>query len=216
VFFKFWFDDNMTSFTLVSCFFFLFSSIALVSAIMVILSSNPIYSALFLILVFFNSGLLILLLDLEFLALTFILIYIGAIMVLVLFVIMMLDIKQTTLYLNMSYYFFISGLFLIFLGSEFLYFISLDLTYFQINVFSSYFNWFSLVLETSNIRNLGVYLYTYFSFFLLLAGLILLVAMLGAISLTLEGDTTIYNTKQQQLFKQLNVDPKKSIFYVVF
>ena len=155
----------MSSFILLSCFFFLFSSIALVSAIMVILSLNPVYSALFLILVFFNSGLLILLLDLEFLALIFILIYIGAIMVLVLFVIMMLDIKQTTIYLNMSYYFFISGLFLIVLGGEFLYFISLDLTYFQINTFSTYLNWFSLVLELSNLRTLGVYLYTYFSFF---------------------------------------------------
>ena len=203
----------MSSFILLSCFFFLFSSIALVSAIMVILSLNPVYSALFLILVFFNSGLLILLLDLEFLALIFILIYIGAIMVLVLFVIMMLDIKQTAIYLNMSYYFFISGLFLIVLGGEFLYFISLDLTYFQINTFSTYLNWFSLVLELSNLRTLGVYLYTYFSFFLLLAGLILLIAMLGAISLTLEDTPAIHN-KQQQLFKQLNIDPKKSIFYI--
>jgi NADH-quinone oxidoreductase subunit J len=203
----------MSSFILLSCFFFLFSSIALLSAIMVILSSNPVYSALFLILVFFNSGLLILLLDLEFLALIFILIYIGAIMVLVLFVIMMLDIKQTSIYLNISYYFFISGFFLILLGGEFLYFLSLDLTYFQINTLSTYLNWFSLVLELSNIRNLGVYLYTYFSFFLLLAGLILLIAMLGAISLTLE-DTTAISSKQQQLFKQLNIDPQKSIFYI--
>lgn len=203
----------MSSFILLSCFFFLFSSIALLSAIMVILSSNPVYSALFLILVFFNSGLLILLLDLEFLALIFILIYIGAIMVLVLFVIMMLDIKQTAIYLNMSYYFFISGFFLILLGGEFLYFISLDLTYFQINTLTTYLNWFSLVLELSNIRNLGVYLYTYFSFFILLAGLILLIAMLGAISLTLE-DTMSISNKQQQLFKQLNIDPKKSIFYI--
>ena len=74
---------------------------------------------------------LILLLDLEFLSLIFILIYIGAIMVLVLFVIMMLDIKQTTLYLNISYYYFISGIFLIILGGEFLYFICFDLTSFQ-------------------------------------------------------------------------------------
>lgn len=202
----------MTSSMILSSFFFLFSSIALTSAMMVILTSNPVYSALFLILVFFNSGLLILLLDLEFLALIFILIYIGAIMVLVLFVIMMLDIKQTTLYLNMSYYFFISGFFLIILASEFLYFISSDLTSFQTNTFYSYLNWFGLILEVSNIRNLGLYLYTYFSFYLIVAGLILLIAMLGAISLTLE-DTPTQN-KQQQLFKQLNVDPKKSLFYV--
>ena len=53
-------------------FFYLFASLALVSAIMVILSSNPVYSALFLILVFFNTSLVVLLLDLEFLALIFI------------------------------------------------------------------------------------------------------------------------------------------------
>jgi NADH-quinone oxidoreductase subunit J len=206
----------MNSCIILSCFFFVFSSMALISAIMVILSSNPVYSALFLILVFFNSGLLILLLDLEFLALIFILIYIGAIMVLVLFVIMMLDIKQTTVYLNMSYYYFISGFFLIILGCEFLYFISLDLTHFQIdtNLFYNYLNWFALILEVSSIKNLGVYLYTYFSFFLLVAGLILLVAMLGAISLTLEDTTVNTHSKQQQLFEQLNVDPKKSIFYI--
>lgn len=94
---------------------------------MVIIGDNPVYSALFLILVFFNSGLIVLLLDLEFLALIFILIYIGAIMVLVLFVIMMLDIKQTSLYINRIYYFLVSGFFLITLGGEFLYFISSDI-----------------------------------------------------------------------------------------
>ena len=117
-------------FTSLSFFFFLFSSIALVSALMVTINSNPVYSALFLILVFFNSALIVLLLDLEFLALIFVLIYIGAIMVLVLFIIMMLDIKQNVLYLNRSYYFFVSGLFLFILTSELLYFVSLDLRYY--------------------------------------------------------------------------------------
>ena len=204
----------MNSSIILPFFFFLFSSVALVSATMVIISNNPVYSALFLILVFFNSGLLILLLDLEFLALIFILIYIGAIMVLVLFVIMMLDIKQTTLYIHTSYYFFMSGLFLIILGSELLYFISSDLISFQQKHFYNYLNWFAVVLESSNIKNLGYYLYTYFSSFFLIAGLILLVAMLGAISLTLEDPSSSIGTKHQQLFKQLSVDPKNSIFYL--
>lgn len=94
-------------------FFYLFTSLALVSAVLVILCNNPIYSALFLIGVFFNVSLLVLLLDLEFLALIFILIYIGAIMVLFLFILMMLDIKQTTNYLSLYYSFFLSGLILI-------------------------------------------------------------------------------------------------------
>lgn len=195
-------------------FFFFFSSTALFSALMVIINNNPVYSALFLILVFFNSGMLILLLDLEFLALIFILIYIGAIMVLVLFVIMMLDIKQTTLYLNLSYYFFISGIFLIILGGEFLYFICFDLTSFQTLNYTNYYNWFNLILEQSNIRSLGLYLYTYFAFFLLVAGLILLVAMIGAISLTLEDPLSDIGAKRQQLFKQTSINPKDSIFYI--
>jgi NADH-quinone oxidoreductase subunit J len=195
-------------------FFFFFSSAALFSALMVIINNNPVYSALFLILVFFNSSMLILLLDLEFLALIFILIYIGAIMVLVLFVIMMLDIKQTTLYLNLSYYFFISGIFLILLGGEFIYFICFDLISFQTPNSINYYNWFNLILEQSNIRSLGLYLYTYFALFLLIAGLILLVAMIGAISLTLEDTLLDIGAKRQQLFKQISSNPKDSIFYM--
>jgi NADH:ubiquinone oxidoreductase subunit 6 (subunit J) len=204
----------MTVISTLTFFFYLFSGIALVSSVMVILSSNPVYSALFLILVFFNSALIVLLLDLEFLALIFILIYIGAIMVLVLFIIMMLDIKHTIIYLNVQYYFFISGLFLVFLSSEFLYFLSLDLFSIQVNYSLDYVRWFNLVLETSNIKTIGTYLYTYFSFFFLIAGLILLVAMIGAISLTLEESSDKFGAKYQFLYKQTTVNPKDSLFYV--
>lgn len=180
-------------------FFYLFSSIALISSILMILSSNPVYSALFLILVFFNSSLLILLLDLEFLALVFTLIYIGAIMVLILFVIMMLDIKLTTVYLNIHYYFFIGGLLLILLSNEFLYFISVDLVSLQYNYRLDYLNWFSVMVEAPNIKVLGTYLYTYFSFFFIIAGLILLIAMIGAITLTLEESSKHTLNRHQSL-----------------
>lgn len=122
-------------------FFYLFSSLAIVSAFMVILSSNPVYSALFLISVFFNSSLLILLIDLEFLAIIFIIIYIGAIMVLFLFIIMMLDIKYIAMYLNVHYYFFISGFVLLLLVVEFLGFLSIDLvTDIESSPFGGYVN----------------------------------------------------------------------------
>jgi NADH-quinone oxidoreductase subunit J len=202
--------------SVLSGFFFLFSSISLISTIMVILSDNPVYSALFLILVFFNSALLILLLDLEFLALIFVLIYIGAIMVLVLFILMMLDIKPINIYLNLSYYFFSSGLVLILLSVEFLYFLSLDLNHFQSRS-EMYFRWFSLFFEVSNIVVLGFYLYTYYSFFFLVVGIILLVAMLGAISLTLENVSQFEMDmfiRRQKLFKQINTDPKDGIVYI--
>jgi NADH:ubiquinone oxidoreductase subunit 6 (subunit J) len=198
---------------LLQLFFYFFSSLSIISAFMVILSSNPVYSALFLVSVFFNSALLILLLDLEFLAIIFIIIYVGAIMVLFLFIIMMLDIKHITVYVNVYYYFFISGLVLMLFIIEFLGFLSIDLVtdIENGNIPWTYTNWFSLVVETSNLRSIGSYLYTYFSFFFIMAGVILLVAMIGAISLTLETTT---DTKQQLLYKQVNTNPKDSLFYV--
>jgi NADH-quinone oxidoreductase subunit J len=197
---------------ILSLFFYLFSVLAIISSFMVILSSNPVYSALFLVSVFFNSSLLILLLDLEFLSIIFIIIYIGAIMVLFLFIIMMLDIKHITVYLNVYYYFFISGLALVILTAEFLGFLSIDLIVDSKEyLFSNYINWFSLITESSNLKTLGSYLYSYFSFFFILAGIILLIAMIGAISLTLGSDTL---NKQQLLHKQVNLEPKESLFYL--
>lgn len=67
-------------------------------------------------------------------------------------------------------------------------------------------------MESSTIRALGGCLYTQFSFFFIMAGVILLIAMLGAISLTLE--TSGIGKKQQVLHKQINVKPRESMFYV--
>ena len=73
--------------------FYIFSSFSIVSGIMVIQARNPVHSVLFLILVFFNSAALLLLLGLDFFALIFLVVYVGAIAVLFLFVVMMLNIK---------------------------------------------------------------------------------------------------------------------------
>lgn len=73
--------------------FDLFASIALISAAMVIVSRNPIHSVIFLILVFCNAAGLLILLKIEFIAMMFLIIYVGAIAVLFLFVVMMLNIK---------------------------------------------------------------------------------------------------------------------------
>lgn len=74
--------------------FYLFSSLTLLSAIMVIQSRNPVHSVLFLILVFLNSAGLLLLLGLDFFAMLFLVVYVGAIAVLFLFVVMMLNVKS--------------------------------------------------------------------------------------------------------------------------
>jgi NADH-quinone oxidoreductase subunit J len=193
-------------------FFYLFSSLALVSSIMVLLTTNPIYSALFLILVFVNASFLVLLLDLEFLAFIFVLIYVGAIMVLFLFILMMLDIKQPINYLSVYYSFFVSGLLLIFLSGAFLYALSQDLVSPLVEASADYFNWFHLVNEYSTIRTIGLYMYTYYSFFFIMAGVILLIAMIGAISLTL-GSINV-EKKCSPLYEQLNSKAQQSMFYV--
>ena len=73
--------------------FYIFALLAIISSIMVIRSKNPVHSVLFLILVFCNSSGLLLLLDLDFFAMIFLVVYVGAIAVLFLFVVMMLDIR---------------------------------------------------------------------------------------------------------------------------
>jgi len=83
--------------TLPSIVFYILSSGAIISSIMVITARNPIHSILFLVLVFFNVAGLLILVDIEFLAIMFIIIYVGAIGILFLFVVMMLNVKVTEL-----------------------------------------------------------------------------------------------------------------------
>jgi len=94
--------------------FYVFSLVAVLSALMVISARNPVHSVLFLILTFFNSSGILLLLNAEFLALIFIIVYVGAIAVLFLFVVMMLNIKvastSNSAYLPVA---FLASLFLI-------------------------------------------------------------------------------------------------------
>src|SRR5271166_3051375 len=77
--------------------FFLFAAVLVAAALGVILSRNPVYSALLLVLCFFNSAVIWVLLDAEFLGIVLVLVYVGAVMVLFLFVVMMLDINIDTL-----------------------------------------------------------------------------------------------------------------------
>jgi NADH-quinone oxidoreductase subunit J len=101
--------------------FFLFSSLILTSGLIVITARNPIHSVLFMILVFVNVIFLLICLQAEFLALTFVIVYVGAVAVLFLFVVMMLNIKITELNKELIHYFPIGGLVgIIFLMNTFL------------------------------------------------------------------------------------------------
>lgn len=193
-----------------SILFYLFSGIALIASIMVINSKNPVHSVLYLILVFCNSAGLFILLGVEFLAITFIIVYVGAIAILFLFVVMMLNIKLVELNENMLRYLPIGAL----IGVIFLFEIFLVL---ENNLISLNYNldpniinnvWDNKVTSYTNIELIGNILYTNNFYLFLVASLILLVAMIGAIILTLYMQT---NVKRQDVFKQTSRHFSRSI-----
>ena len=185
-------------------FFLLFASIILISSLLVINTKNIIHSVLFLILVFCNSTGLLLIFNIEFLSIMLIIIYIGAITVLFLFVIMMLDIKQTKN--NRFNYISIC----LFMGISFLIetFVSINFQNFQ--DINEYNNWIFYLDNIVNTETIGQVLYTYFSPFFLLAGIILLIALIGAIVLTIKDKKKI----KQKTFRQLSRNYKNAIFLI--
>lgn len=195
--------------------FYFFFSILLLSAIGVIISTHAIFSVFFLILVFCNASFILLLLKVEFLAFALILVYIGAVIVLFLFVIMMLDIKKITKNKNTIYFLLPISLIL---GSiiliEIIFLLFKDLTYniTNLNENLQYFNYHKYIDDYSNIELFGQILYNYYFIAFILTGMILLVAMIGAIVLTLQQPNT--NLKRQLINEQLSRKVKYSYFKI--
>jgi NADH-ubiquinone oxidoreductase chain 6 len=187
--------------------FSIFSSIALVSGIMVIRAKNPVHSVLFLILVFCNSSALLVLLGLDFFAMILLVVYVGAIAVLFLFVVMMLNIKIAEIHENALRYLPVGGIIgLIFLLEIFLivdndYIPSCNRgapTTLSSNLLT-YTAYASKIQSWTNIESVGNLLYTTYFILFLVSSLILLVAMIGAIVLTMHKTAKV---KRQDVFKQ--------------
>ena len=160
-----------------SFFFFLFSSITVISSIAVISSRNPVHSVFFLILAFVNSAGIFVLAGAEFLAMILLIVYVGAVAVLFLFVVMMLNIGVEEIKTQAKKYMFSGILVAIILLLELVFsFSNLDIIYQKSN---------NAVNEASNTHEIGKILYTDYFLPFQIAGCILLVAMLGAIILTL-------------------------------
>nr|YP_010199793.1 NADH dehydrogenase subunit 6 [Gracilaria ornata]UAD89751.1 NADH dehydrogenase subunit 6 [Gracilaria ornata] len=181
--------------------FITFSVFALIASIMVINSSNAVHSVLFLILVFCNVAGLLLLFGAEFLSFMLLIVYVGAIAVLFLFVVMMLNIKKMS---KKQDFFSIVPIGLIIF---FILFTQLSEIFNVFNVFHLKQNnliWISWIIENQNITNIqviGNVLYTKYCFLFILSGLILLVAMIGAIVLTMHQRTDV---RKQKIEVQLN------------
>ncbi|MCC4245544.1 NADH-quinone oxidoreductase subunit J [Stappia indica] len=164
-------------------FFYLFAAVAVASAFMVIASRNPVHSVLFLILAFFNAAGLFILLGAEFLAMLLVVVYVGAVMVLFLFVVMMLDVDFVEMRQGFLQYMPVGGLIGMILLVELLF--VLGAWVISPEIAANTAAPAPLPSDMSNIRALGELVYTRYILFFQTAGLVLLVAMIGAIVLTL-------------------------------
>ncbi len=162
-------------------FFYLFAGILVASAVMVIVSRNPVHSVLFLILAFVNASGLFVLMGAEFLAMILVVVYVGAVAVLFLFVIMMLDVDFAELREGFLEYLPIG----LVIGGIFMVELLLVGGSWVINPGTAKTITAAIPTNVSNTEALGLVLYTRYIFYFQLAGLVLLVAMIGAIVLTL-------------------------------
>ena len=162
-------------------FFYLFAGVCVASAVMVIVSRNPVHSVLYLILAFVNASGLFVLLGAEFLAMILIVVYVGAVAVLFLFVIMMLDVDFAELREGFLEYLPIG----VVVGGIFLFELLLTVGVWVINPGTAKSITAAIPANVSNTEALGLVLYTKYIEYFELAGMVLLVAMIGAIMLTL-------------------------------
>lgn len=168
-------------------FFYLFAGICVASAVMVIVSRNPVHSVLFLILAFVNASGLFVLMGAEFLAMILIVVYVGAVAVLFLFVIMMLDVDFTQLREGFLEYL----PFGLVIGAIFLAELLLVAGGWVINPAITKNAASTIPANISNTEALGLVLYTQYIHYFQLAGMVLLVAMIGAIVLTLRHKVSV-------------------------
>ena len=196
--------------------FYLFSSMTLLSGVMVIQARNPVHSVLFLILVFFNAAGLLVLLGLDFFAMIFLVVYVGAIAVLFLFVVMMLNIKTIEWHEFLFRYLPIGILLWFFLVFEIHWVINNTLV--PSPEFSNvpvYINWIKELHYLTNIEVIGNIMYTVYALPFILASLVLLVAMVGAIVLTMYKRKSAYASKKQLIYKQVARNFENVLAFVV-
>ncbi len=177
--------------------FYLFAAVLIASAVMVVTSRNPVHSVLFLILAFFNAAALFLLAGAEFLAMILVIVYVGAVAVLFLFVVMMLDVDFSAVREGFQRYAPIGGAIGLVLFAELIFVFGSwtfadDAAGLRLN---------PMVPGADNTREIGRILYTDYVWLFQLSGLILLVAMIGAIVLTLRNKPV---AKRQDIGKQVS------------
>ncbi len=189
---------------LTALFFYLFAAICVGSGLMVVVAKNPVHAVLFLILTFFNAAGLFVLLGAEFLAMILIVVYVGAVMVLFLFVVMMLDVDFAELRAGFIKYLPIGATVGVLLLVELILIVGAWVTAPEITAQVPT----PPVADISNTEALGLVLYTRYVYLFEGAGLILLVAMIGAIVLTLQHKRDV---KRQNIGLQVTRTREQSV-----
>ena len=185
---------------------YFFSILLISSAVMVIVVRNPLHSVLFLVTSFLSASIILFLFENEFFALFFLIIYLGAIAILFLFVVMMLDIKYADLQNSRLY--FPAG---IFIGVVVLmevtgaiskvFYSNTDTQNFHHNY---YLNWYDNLDSYADIYVLGQIFYTHYVLQILIAGLILYLSTIGVAFLTIKSAFNRVNKREQSIYKQLS------------
>jgi NADH-quinone oxidoreductase subunit J len=171
--------------TVAALFFYVFASICVASAVMVIASRNPVHSVLFLILAFANAAGLFVLLGAEFLAMILVIVYVGAVAVLFLFVVMMLDVDFTALRQGFLNYLPVGGLVGVVFFGELVAMLVVGSGALSPGAAKAITDPIPPLADVTNTEALGLVLYTRYAYYFQAAGVVLLVAMIGAIVLTL-------------------------------
>jgi NADH-quinone oxidoreductase subunit J len=190
--------------TVFSFAFYMFAVITVTSGLMVTLSRNPVHSVLWLILAFLSTSGLFVLLGAEFVAMLLVIVYVGAVAVLFLFVVMMLDIDFAALKGELARYMPLGLL----IGVVLLMQVAIGVGVWSVADGAEGLRQAVAPTEIENTRALGMLLYDKYFLLFQLAGLILLVAMIGAILLTLRHRKDI---KRQNVLQQMWRDPAKAM-----
>ena len=183
-----------------SDFFYIIASMLFAACTLVVGVRNPIHAILLLILVFFLGNIFLFMLQLEYFAILFLIVYVGAIVVLFLFIVMMLDIKIANVAERFSDLFTFKNIILSVLLLEFLFFVNEELFNITSLTFSNtfendiiffkesnlYTDYSKLLQKTDHLRGLGNILYTDYKFTVIIAAFLLLLSMIGAIVVTLD------------------------------
>jgi NADH-quinone oxidoreductase subunit J len=195
---------------LLSVIFFILFFFGLISALLVIVSVNPVNSIFFLGFSFLIFSILLFLLGLEFIPIIFIIVYVGAITVLFLFIIMMLDIKIA--HKNNDFYKFLPILTLFLIAVFVTLNQKLNLIFLSLLNFDNFYgNWFICINNIDNIEFLGAVFFIDYYIYILLSGIILLLSLIGSITLTLQFDK---NLNYQIINKQIARDLNLAVFFI--